>query len=832
MIVFLKYICKSVLEKKARLFLLMLAITLSVGLFVTSFGTVEIGINSYIKPYIESYENKDIVITSKNGESFFKDNNLKKKEIKNVVKEIYLDGNYEEKNSDDILNAHFVGREDKFIDKSKLIKGSLNDFNGEKCVISKRISDEKKIKVNDKCKFIIGGKSKELTVAAIFSNEGVFYTDSDNEMTILMPYEYLSKELSAEGRYNIIMANSKGSSLEESIKAFNKANDDFKAEKLFDEDQVKSQMSSFSSMLYFMLAIVILMSGIIIYGTFKLIVTERLSIIGTFLSQGATVSKVEQILLLESLFYSITAGVLGILLGIGGLSLVNKMVSPLGDYGIYEKLNIDPKYIVYGMIFSVVLCVISSIIPILKIRKLQVKEIILNEPSISMKQSKIKPIIGLILLIISILFSSINNDMSINLSPIMLLFATIGTIMLFPAVVSVISNFIYKIIKGRCKSLTLAINNLRTSKILLGNITLIIIALLSISIINSLGHSLTEVVQGAYEGMKYDIDISGISTIRQEGKPSVDEIIDELKNIDGVDKNSFCKLNQVYSTIKNKSISAIGCDPLKFKDYCKYLELDSNKNKDDYESFVNSDDRGIIVSTKACKALNVQKGDKIKVKIYDKIQTLKIVGVIDAKLYQNGEIIIVKNDTLQNIYNRTGANQLVINTTKDPSKVKDKIKYLTKKYGVVIATNEEESKTNVENNQMLIDILGIFSYMAIIIAAVGVLNNILISFIQRKRELAILSSVGMSKRNRNVMIIEESILSVIWAFIFSLPLQILIMKHITKVTSLIGLPFEVSVDYSSILANIIVTLIIILLATIPALFKNKKLSIISELKYE
>lgn len=830
--VFLKYIWKSLIEKKLRLFLLMLAIILSVGLFVTSLGTLDIGINSYIKPYIESYENKDVVIISKNGEQFFEDKDLKEKSVRNLVKEIYLSGYYEEKNSDDILNAHFVGREDKYIDKSKIIEGSIDDLNGEKCAISKRISKAKKIKLNDKCKFIIGGKSKELTVGAIFADDGMFYADNNNEMTVLVPYNYLATELSAEGKYNMITANSTGDSLDKSIKAFNKANDAFKAEKLFDEEQIMSQMSSFSSMLYFMLAIVVLMSGIIIFETFKLIITERLSIIGTFLSQGATVFKIEQILLLESVSYGIIGGILGIAFGIGGLKIVNTIVSPLKDYGIYEKLSIDPKYIVYGMIFSIILCVISSIVPIMKIRKLQVKEVILNEPSISYKQSKVKPIIGGILLIISIVFGFIDNTTSIDLSPVMLLFAIIGTIMIMPIIVSSISGLVYKLIKGKCKSLTLAINNLKTSKILLGNITLIIVALLAISIINSLGQSLTNVVKGAYEGMKYDISINGISTIRQNGKTSVDEIIDELKKIDGIDDNSYCKLNDIIATVNKKSISVTGCDPRRINEYCRYLEFDSDKNIDDYKAFLKSDNRGIIASSKMCKELNLKKGDKVKVKIFDKTRELKIVGIVDGKLYQSGEIIIIKNDALESIYNKKGANQLIFNTTKDQGKVKEKIKYLTKKYGVVISTNREDSKANVESNQMLIDVLGIFSYMSVIIAAVGVLNNILLSFIQRKRELAVLSSIGMAKKNRNIMILEESILSVIWAFIISLPLEIIIMKHVTKITSLIGLPFEVSVNYSNLGMDMIVTLIIILLATIPALLKNRKLSIISELKYE
>ncbi len=61
--IFFKYIAKSMIEKKARFCLLIMAIAMSTGLLVTVSGTVKIAINSFKKPMTESFDGKEISIS-------------------------------------------------------------------------------------------------------------------------------------------------------------------------------------------------------------------------------------------------------------------------------------------------------------------------------------------------------------------------------------------------------------------------------------------------------------------------------------------------------------------------------------------------------------------------------------------------------------------------------------------------------------------------------------------------------------------------------------------------------------------------------------------------
>ena len=826
---FLKYILKSMMEKKGRLILLLIAIAMSVGLFVASSGVIDIGIKSSTRPFIESYENKDIIVSGSNDETFFDADNIKEDGIKNLIKEIYLGGSYIDNDSN--INITLLGREDEYINESLLLKGSLDGFSGAKCIISQRTSEEKNIKKGDKIELIIAGQNKELEVSAISATNNVFYTDTINSFTVIIPYEYLSKELGVEGKYSVIMADSSKNSLQDSIDAFNDANDNFSARKLFDADEVKEQMSSFTSMLYAMLVIVVVMSAIIIYGSFKLTVTERLPVIGTFLSQGATVGTVEKILLLESVVYGVFGGIIGNLLGIGGLKLINYIISPLKDYGIIEKVDINIETLVFGMIFSIILAVVSALIPVLKVRRLQVKEVILNNVAVSTHIGWGKFIIGIVLLLFSIVVAFANGEEFDELGSIAILTSIIGAVCVYKKVVDILSRGLYKLLKGRSKSLVFSINNLRTSKVLLGNISLMIVALSSIFMITSLGTSIKNMLVGCYEDLKVDINIQHISTIKEDGEPVVKLIEKDLEKIDGIDKSTFCEEYNDYVNIDGQDERITCIDEDSYADYNKYLDFKSDKNIDMFNKFKDKE-KSIIVSKNVLEQINKKVGDIVTIELNGKSNDLEIIGTYDGKLFNMGYTMFMKNSTLENEFGMKGRQELVFSTTRNAEDVKNDLKFLTKKYGVNISTKNEIKKIDEENNQMVINVLSIFSYMSIIIAALGILNNIIIGFLQRKRELAVLTSIGMSNGRRNLMLVFESILSVMWSFVITMPLCILIMKLVSRFSNVIKLPLEAKMDFSIVPQYLIGTLIIILIATLPVIFKNRKLSIISELKYE
>ncbi|HEX3022222.1 MAG TPA: FtsX-like permease family protein [Lachnospiraceae bacterium] len=842
--VFCKYVLKSMLEKKGRFLLLIIAIAMSTGLLVASTGLIDIMIDSMTKPILETYENKQIVINPKEeGTTFFDDDNITIAGIKedSILKEIYLTGEIIDKvdtPDETMLNVTIRGRDVSKVNSDLVTQGSLDNFTDASCIISERIAKDRNLKLNDTMEVIIGGMKKELKITAICGTSGVFYNDKSTSFALLVPYEYLNEDLKLDGKYNLIMANSSESSLEKGIESFNKSNTEFQAAKLFDIDSVREQTASFKMILYVLLLVVVIMSGIIIFSSFKLIITERLTTIGTFLSQGATLGKVKFILRLESLFYGILGAVFGNVLGLIALNVINRAVSPLKEYGIYEPVNIKPYYIITGVLFAIILSLVSSYIPVRKISKLQVKEVILNDVRISMKLGWKKFIIGSVIFLASLATYLIGKDSIGAVSGLLIVTSLTGIILAYPKLIDIFSIGLYRVLRGRSKNVLFAVNNLRTSKILLGNITLIIISLFSIISISSIGKSMISVVTEAYTQMNYDIEISSISTIRENtDETTADYLVKELVKI-GVDEEDINLVTSQYVDVYMNDdkdtvtgMQGIGIDIDDYTRYNTYLHLDSDRYKEYIESFRN-DPNGVIVTSVVTRNSNKKVGDKITISCNGIKKELTINGVIEAKLYNNGYLVILKNETMKEQFGINSANSLTFDTSKDLDGIIKNMKPILRDIGATYITKDEQCENNLKQNQRMVDILSIFSYMAIIIASLGIINNVSISFLQRKSEFAVLSSVGMENRGRNRILLFESIASVTWAMLITVLYCILGMNMLSSLMEALGIAMDITLSYSSLPMIYLVSLAIVLIATIPVYFKSRKLSIIQELKYE
>lgn len=842
--VFIKYVLKSMTEKKGRFLLLLIAIAMSTGLVVTSTGLVDIILDSLLKPVVASYEEQDLVIEPNDkGLSFFPCDDLNTDGIEpdSITKEIVVNGIITDNIDTDDETTRSVSiraRDNSKISLDQLTKGNLDSFNDNTCIISERTAKERNLSLGDSISIVIAGVTKELTVTAISAPDGIFYNDTQDSFSMFLPYEYLAKEFGVEGQYNFVTAKAIDGKIDKSIESFNEANKDFNATELFDMEEVKDQFSSFSSILYVMLVIVVTMSAIIIYSTFKLIITERLSIIGTFLSQGATTGKVKFILRLESFFYGIIGALVGTGLGILALHVITRFISPLKKYGIYEQVNIKPAYIISGAVFAILLSLLSSYLPVRKIGKLQVKDVILNDVRVSMHVGFKKFIVGCCLIVASLLINFLGGDLVTNLSPILLIASLIGTILAYPKVIDLLSVFLSKLFRGKNKSLFFATNNLRTSKILLNNITLIVISILSILAITSAANSMVNVVVDAYEKLDYDIEIYNISTIRENDEESVtDKLTKQLIEL-GIKEEDINYVDGQYATIylsndeKNyKLVSLQGIDLDSYRKYNHYLKLDSEQYKEDLERF-QTDPNGIIMSTALLKGTDKKVGDTIVVECNGVKKELTIDAIIDGKLFNNGMFSFVNLDTMKNLFNSPSPNDITLVTDLDLDTFVKELKPIIRSIGASFITKEDMCEQNVENNQMMMNALSIFSYLAIVIAALGIINNVSISFLQRKTEFAVLSSVGMENSLRKRVLLLESVACVTWGMLIAILYSLFGIPLLSKIMVLIGLPFEITLSVGSLPTIYIVTICIVLLATIPTIFKSKKLSIIQELKYE
>ena len=194
----------------------------------------------------------------------------------------------------------------------------------------------------------------------------------------------------------------------------------------------------------------------------------------------------------------------------------------------------------------------------------------------------------------------------------------------------------------------------------------------------------------------------------------------------------------------------------------------------------------------------------------------------------------MKPDDMMKAFNISEAYNIDFRLTKgaDADKVEKQFKSIISSVGATYISRDDMMKQNVESNQMIIKILSIFSYLALVITAIGILNNISISFQQRRKEFAVMTSVGMNKSKRKGLVLTESITSVFWSLAIAVPFSVMVNGIMEKLLKFVDIPMDVSFDWKSLPVYSAVALVIVIIATLSTVRKSKKLNVVAELKYE
>lgn len=823
--VFTKYLLRSIVEKKGRTFLLIIAISISAALLIGSLGSIKalLGtINTQIKGNLGDYNIN--VMPGKGAEvPLVKGADVKDDNIKKTFKTINLGGYITDKDENQVsLMGTTIEDFKTFNMVTMLKKDNLDPFTGKKVIISKLASEKLDLSLGNEVKLTILGKEYQYKVVGITDNKGMFFEDKEKAFTFVTPEENIAEIYDKKNMYSSMLCQVESKGIKKWVEDFNNKNKDKNiiAAEIFDAKQIEEQANQLKMPLYFMLSIVILMTTFIIYNSFKTIITERLPIIGTFLSQGATRGSIIKILIKESFAYGIIGGIVGDLMGVGLTYAIAVLTNPFKAQGIKATVDYHIPYFIIGFGFAVVLSVVASLLPILKTRKLPVKEVILNT-LISKNEISIKGfILGVVFIAVAIIMHFVKPDSYIVAVETFLIF--IGVILVVPMVVTIILTPIVKLLRNINGVTMLAFNNVITSKILINNIRLLVVSIMAVMMISSMGTSFKDTLTGAYSGMNHDVSVGGITKTYYK---QIKEAIDKNKNIETIYSSSW-----VYANIDGDNSKVIAINSTDLTTYSSFENYIGYEDKEKQLDELDKSDNGIILARQLSARYNIKKGDTIKVKVDDAEVSLKVLSIMNTKMMNGGNYNLISRKTGERYFGVKNPTTISFKVKGSADDVKKELEKDIKGLRANISTKADQIKRDEEGTAMMVNILSVFSYMTMIIGSFGVISNMAISFLQRKREMAIVSSVGLTKGSRNYIIMLEGIFQGLIGLGIALLGLFGINMAVSDLFKLLTLEMEIKYPVKSILGVLMVTLVIMLLTSLTSLFRSRKLVIVNELK--
>ena len=579
---------------------------------------------------------------------------------------------------------------------------------------------------------------------------------------------------------------------------------------------------SITSIIIIILSLVSIACIIVIYNSFAISVMERKKQFGLFSSIGATRKQLKYTVFFEALIVGligIPLGVASAYLGIGiVLMIINKLLPEF--LGFPLSLATYPIFLIIPIIFMILTIIISAYLPAKRASKVSPIEAIRLNDEIKIKSKKLK------------------------------------TPKFITKLFGVEGEIAYKNMKRNKKKYRITI------------ISLFISIVLFVSFSGLLKYGLRSATDFT-EMPSYEYEISANTKI--ENKKDLDKIINQISKVEGIKEKTIIKQQFLYTDYNKKY----------FKESNDYSEITDNPmsvriitfDDESYQKYQQKlgikDNRPILLNIQ--KNINYENGTRKQKVIYpyNSINNLEVYfyDYLSPESYSNkyqleniyiaNELpfgidntydlelsIIVDEETFDKIFNdkNNPSNKMYDLTMRIKADSYDKIdKLLTKDSeenilndNVNIYTWNIYKEMKTFTNAIIVLKILLYGFIALVtlIGVTSVINTINTSMALRKKEFAVLRSIGLTPKGFNKMLLFECFLFGFKSLLYSIPVSIGIIYLFHRAFGDLVTLNNLLIPYDSILIATISVFIIVLISMMYATSKIKKANILDAIREE
>lgn len=702
--------------------------------------------------------------------------------------------------------------------------GEITDFAGYQVILPDRFTSKYEIEKGDTITLQINGAPIDFEVLEIAAYDTVFLRHTRGA-TALLPLETLKEILGQDDGYSEILIEAIGhTAVSDLISELRSILDTekYRVSAIVNEIQIAADARQ-KSMPFFLISFFSLtMSIFIIYSSYKVITLDRLPIIGTFRSIGATKKAVTRILLLESLFYGCMGGLIGIPVGILVLKTILQGMGKSLAQGIEIPVIISLPGVFLSFAVAVIVSLLSAWLPVRRASRLPIKDVVLG----TVEERHIpRPLIvgmGIVLFAVSALLPHFASGNMLYLaggfSLLGLIAATILVIPIFTSIVSVGLERFYGVIVGNEGKI--AARNMKDNKNTTQNITLLFISISAIIAISVVGNFVTTYISDVFHGA----ELQGFADGRMEP-----EFVEQVEKMEGIDK--VLPVYVFENTIKadNTTLSRLeGTDNLEWYSSMLALNYTNNSFLEQATASFQRKERSVILSEGCLERTGFSIGDEIILSNGTERSSYIIVGSFKSRATDVEAVIpafYAVSDFGAAVYD------FLAYTAADPDAIMVQIRALFGETSNWSRTVEEFNSDALATVGAFLEPMHTMTYFILLLATVGVINNLLINYMQKRRTIAMYKSVGLSNRqNRKMTLIEGFscglIGAVIAIFVSYMEIQTIFLVAAPKISMLPEL------DLWTFFAAGGLGIFITLLGSIVPIIKSRNMKLVEEIKFE
>ncbi|MCO6007783.1 FtsX-like permease family protein [Actinoallomurus purpureus] len=240
---------------------------------------------------------------------------------------------------------------------------------------------------------------------------------------------------------------------------------------------------------------------------------------------------------------------------------------------------------------------------------------------------------------------------------------------------------------------------------------------------------------------------------------------------------------------------------------------------------------GLLVDEPTAASAHLQVGSTIGVRFPDgKTASVRVAGVY-AKNPLVGSRVLALPAYLAHTDRPTG-NGLMINVTKSDAATKRGIEKALSAYPDLKVQDQSDVKKSVQQGvDQFVTLLTVLLALSIVIAALGIINTLALSVIERTREIGLLRAIGTSRRQTRRMIRLESVLIALFGAVLGIGIGVVFGIGVQRAVSDQGVNV-LSVPVPTLVGYVVLAAVIGVLAALWPAWRASRMDVLKAIAFE
>lgn len=671
-------------------------------------------------------------------------------------------------------------------------------------VISRKKALNRHISIGDTLETDVDGTPYTVRIVAFAESLGIFSDSDQNRLELLVFDSGYSPDTMFVKLYDDSGTESAKESLREAYPSLT-----FKT--LYDHAGSGGRLDSIRRLVAMILLLVTVIAVYVISSTVSLIIDYRIPVLGTFRSIGASAKSIGLMLILENVMYGLVSGAFGLVLGIGirHLVRVKYFAMGVGDANIL--------YVLFVPVFAVSVNFFTTLFAIIKTSRKGIKELIFNRQNTASNYPLAAGIAGVVLIAASVAIAVFNKTYDFILLIVELALAIVGVDLfcgLFAKLISaVFSRLALKRFGG---SAWMGIKSYSTSKINRTTAVLVSTVMALVLVVYLCVGSMNNFFEQYQKNYPYDVFVKGTE------QPT--EFYNYINELEGVKKVKY-----EYWTFETIPINSDirRCVLVSRNGYPNGIEAND-------KTWGKLENGTVLVDTLFANRNGYKIGDTLT--FTQKFNfSVKIAGFCDSTVFTSDRnaIILTSGDYFK--YVKTAPAVIGIMASGDTDKLISDINDANALHGefhLSVNTPEQYIDSDMTDAMNALKSASAVPILVTVLAVLGLVNNQLIAYNQKRLMYAVLYSTSMSRKQIKQMMLWELSFTFITGCLLGAASSIWIIKIVRDIIFVTVAYVHISASPILIVFAVAFLFGMLCITAVFPISHLRKMSIIKEIQYE